>query len=135
MNSTMKGALRATAAAGAAAACLASGMAYAQQIQEVKVQATRLMSTKSAGRTTSGIPILDVSLSYGVSTEGLDLATNSGATELEGRVRNAAAAACKEIGQRYPDATPSEAQCAKNATAKAMVKVHELVAAAEKAKQ
>jgi UrcA family protein len=93
------------------------------------------MSTKWVG-TSSGIPILDVSLSYGVSTAGLDLATKSGATALETRVKDAAAAACKEIGQKYPDATPNEAECAKSATAKAMVKVHELVAAAaEKAKK
>jgi UrcA family protein len=134
MNSTMTGALRATAA-GVAAALLASGIAIAQDVQEIKVQATRVMSTKSAGRTTSGVPIIDITLSYGVSTAGLDLATNAGATALEGRVKDAAAAACKEIGQKHPDATPSDAECARRASAEAMVKVHELVAAAQKAKK
>jgi UrcA family protein len=131
MNSTMRGALGAMAV-GVAAALFASGAALAQDVQEVKVQATRVMSTKLAGRTASGIPILNISLSYGVSTAGLDLATHSGALELETRVKDAAAAACKEIGRKYPDATPSDAACAKDASAKAMVRVHELVAAAEK---
>ena len=121
--------------AGATAAVLISGISLAQSApQEVTVQAKRMTSTTLVGRSASGIPIVDISLSYGVSTEGLDLATNSGATALADRVKDAAAAACKEIGQKYPDATPSEADCAKNATHKAMTKVNELVAAAEKSK-
>jgi len=88
------------------------------------------MSTKSAGRTSTGVPILDVSLSYGVSTAGLDLASHVGALELEKRVHDAAMAACKEIGKQYPNATPSEDACAKAAADKAMVRAHELEAAA-----
>jgi len=42
-------------------------------------------------------------------------------------------AACKEISRQYPDSTPSDDICAKAAADKAMVKVHELVAAAGKA--
>jgi hypothetical protein len=38
---------------------------------------------------------------------------------------------CQEIGQKYPDATPSEELCAKAAADKAMVTVHELVAIAK----
>jgi len=120
------------AAAGAAVVLFACGIAAAEDVQEVTVQATRVLSTKLQGHTASGVPILDVSLSYGVSTAGLDLATNSGATALEGRVKRAAAAACKEIGRRYPGATPDESDCTKDAAAKAMVKVKEVVAAAEK---
>jgi len=67
-----------------------------------------------------------------VSLAGLNLATKSGATEAENRVSAAALAACKEIGRQYPDAAPSENQCAREAAQKAMVKVNELVLAAEK---
>jgi UrcA family protein len=107
-------------------------MAVAQNLQEVTVQGTRVVNTKTVGRTASGVPIVDVSLSYGVSTAGLDLASHVGAVELEKRVHDAAVAACHEIGKQYPDATPSEEDCAKAATGKAMVRVHELEAAAAK---
>ena len=55
--------------------------------------------------------------------------------ELEKRVNDAAQTACKELGRQYPIATPSDAECAKTAAEKAMVKVHELVAAAKAAKK
>jgi UrcA family protein len=77
-------------------------------------------------------PILDVSLSYGVSTAGLNLGTQAGAAELEKRVRDAATAACEELGRKYSDATPSDADCIKAATNEAMVRVRELEAAAAK---
>jgi UrcA family protein len=121
-----------------ATAALVAGVALAQGIPEVKVQATRVissaMSAKTVGHTSSGVPIKDITLSYGVSAEGLDLATNSGAAAFEQRVKDAAEQACKEIGRQYPDATPSAAECAKVSADKAMGRVHELVAAAEKSK-
>lgn len=117
---------------GIVASALIGSIAVAQNIEEVTVQATRMLSTKTAGRTASGVPIVDVSLAYGVSTTGLDLASHVGAMELEKRVHDAAMAACKEISKQYPDATPSEADCAKAAAEKAMVRVHELEAAAAK---
>jgi len=119
-----------------AAAALISGLAVAQGVPEVKVQATRVISSaitaKTVGRTSSGIPIKDITLSYGVTAEGLDLSTNTGAMAFEQRVKDAAEQACKDISKQYPDATPSDAACAKAAADQAMVRVHELVAAAEK---
>jgi len=72
-----------------------------QTLGEVTVQATRNVSTKLVGSTSSGIPIKEVSLSYGVSTAGLDLATVAGAEELDKRINDAALAACKEVGRQY----------------------------------
>lgn len=119
-----------------AAATLIAGVALAQGIPEVKVQATRVVSSaisaKTVGRSTSGVPIQDVTLSYGVSAAGLDLSTHTGAVAFEQRVKDAAEQACKEIGRQYPDSTPDEATCAKTASENAMAKVHELVTAAEK---
>ena len=86
----------------------------------------------SVTRIANGVPIVDISVSYGVSAKDLDLSTNSGAKELEQRVRNAAAAACQEIGRQHPGATPSERECTANAAGKAMSQVRQLVAAAEK---
>ncbi len=119
-------------AAATAALALAAGSAVAQSTQEVKVQATRDVHAKVTGHSYTGIPIVDLSLTYGVSLADLDLSTNSGANEAAKRVSDAALAACKEIGRQYRDATPSEAECAKAASDKAMIRVHEMVASAEK---
>ncbi|HEV2228412.1 MAG TPA: UrcA family protein [Steroidobacteraceae bacterium] len=119
-----------------AAAALVAGVALGQGVPEVKVEATRVIASgitaKTVGRTSSGVPIKDITLSYGVSAEGLDLSTHTGALAFEQRVKDAAEQACQDIGRQYPDATPSEAACAKAAADQAMVRVHELVASAEK---
>lgn len=119
-----------------AAAALIAGVAVAQGVPEVKVEATRVISSaisaKTVGKTSSGVPIQDVTLSYGVTAQGLDLSTHTGAVAFEQRVKDAAEQACKDIGRQYPDSTPGDAACAKLAADKAMVRVHELIAAAEK---
>ena len=117
--------------AGALTGLLVSGAAFAQTAPEVVVTTHKIVE-KSVGRTSTGIPIIDVSLSYGVNVADLDPATHRGALDLEKRVRDAAMDACKELGNRYPGATPSDAECAKAATDKAMAKVHELEAGAAK---
>ncbi|HEV8017975.1 MAG TPA: UrcA family protein [Steroidobacteraceae bacterium] len=103
----------------------------ADDMGEVTVQASRVVS-KVVGRTASGVPIEDVSLSYGVSAKDLDLSTHAGAMELQKRVADAANSACKELSRQYPGSSPSDADCAKASTAKAMVRVNELIAAAAK---
>jgi len=113
------------------ATSIVAGGALAQTTPEVTVTSTRAVE-KSVGRTASGIPIVDVSLSYGVSAAGLDLTSSSGRAEFEQRVSNAAMEACKELGKRYPGSQPTDAQCAKAATDKAMAQVHQLEDAATK---
>lgn len=110
-----------------------NAVVIAQEMGEVTVQASRVVK-KVIGTTSSGIPIEDISLSYGVSTSGLDLSSSAGAAELKKRVTNAANAACKELGRQYPDAQTTDAECVKKATDQAMVKVNDLVAAAKKGK-
>jgi len=112
---------------------LLCGAAIAQEIQEVQVQATRAVNTKLVGRSSSGVPIVEMSLTYRVSLADLNLATNSGANEAARRVNDAAEAACKELNRQFPLATPRDGGCAKAAKNAAMVKVHELVASAEAA--
>jgi UrcA family protein len=116
---------------GTVACVLVGRIAIAQGVEQVTVQANPGLTTKVVGRTSSGVPLVDISLSYGASAAGLDLASNAGAAELARRVNDAARAACREIGRRYPDATPSDAQCAKAAAGEAMVKARKVVAAAQ----
>lgn len=124
------------AASAAVTAALISSIAVAQKkgIEEVEVEATRVLSTKVAGRTATGVPIVNVSLSYGVNIADLDLASREGASELESRVQDAAHAACREISRQHPDATPDDAACTNAAAKKAMVKARELIAEAQKAR-
>jgi len=112
------------------ACALVSSIAVAQDVGEITVLATR--TAKTTSRISGGIPVVDASLSYGVSYADLDLASHAGAMELEKRVHKAAMAACKEIAKQVPDSTPSVEDCAANAEGKAMVKVRELEAAAAK---
>ena len=119
-------------AVAAGAFALLGGIVIAQDIEEVTVQGSRVVTTKVVGRTSSGVPIKDVSISYGVSIAGLDLASHAGFMEAKKRVNDVAEAACRDLVQRYPIGTPSEAECTKAAADKAMVKVNELAAAASK---
>jgi len=121
-------------AIGAVALALVGGIAVGQNqnMDEITVQGTRMVVTKLAGKTSSGIPVNDVSLGYGVIIKGLDLASHAGFVEAEKRVKEVAEAACKELVKRYPDGEPSEAECAKAATDKAMVIINGWAALASK---
>ena len=88
-----------------------SGSAAAQALEEITVQGSRAVEVKNVGTTSSGYKVKDISLSYGVSTAGMDLASAAGAEALAQRVNDAAKAATK----------------------KAMVKAHARVQAAGKA--
>jgi len=109
---------------------MVSAVATAQNAKEVKIQAQRVINEKVIAHITGGGKIIELTLSYPVSVADLDITSVAGATELEKRVRDAARAACAEIGSKYPHATPSDAVCAQKADAKAMSDVRKLVAAA-----
>jgi UrcA family protein len=120
-------------AVGLFSAVLVSSIAVAQQIEEVIVEASHIVQSSVTARDpATGGNIVSMTVSYGVSYAGLDLASKAGAAELEKRVKNAALAACKDISREYPLVPPNDATCAKQTADKAMVKVHELVAAAGK---
>lgn len=119
------------AAIGLFAVTAVSTVVVAEDMGEVTVQASRVVK-QTVGKTASGVPIVDIALSYGVSAKDLDLASHAGAMELQKRVADAARAACKELGRQYPDSLPGDADCTKAATDKAMVKVNEMLAAAAK---
>lgn len=113
--------------AGAIVGAVVCGSLLAQNVAmpEVIVETHRAVQT-TVGKTASGVPIVDVSLGYTVSSKGLDIGTAIGARAFEARVSDAAKAACHDLGQRYPNSTPSDDECAKAATDKAMAKVHQL---------
>ena len=119
-------------AVGAVAIALVSSVAFAADVEEVTVTASRLPNGKLAVATQTGSFYREIRLSSTVNTAGLNLATSAGAAELEKRVNDAALATCKEITRLYPESTPDEATCAKAAAKAAMVKARKLIAAAGK---
>jgi len=106
------------------------GIAAAQSVEELTVQGTRVLDVKDGQY--AGVPVRDVSLSYGVNIADINLASQSGPFELEKRIRQAALAACEQLGRQFPQSSPSDGECTTAAVNKAMVKAHELVAAARK---
>jgi UrcA family protein len=119
---------------GVAALTSLGSLAAAPDVPEIVVSAKRMIVMTPAGKTSTGIPMVDMAISYGVSYAGIDLASAAGAAEIEKRVNDTAKEACKEISAQRPleQFTTSEAECAKAAADKAMVKAHELIAAAGK---
>jgi len=119
-------------AAGVAAAVVGgNALAQTPENAEVLVESHRTVET-SVGKSYTGVPIVDVSMGYTVSSKGLNIGTPAGAREFETRVKDAATAACRELGQRYPDSSTSDTECVKKATDKAIVQAHKLEDAAAK---
>ena len=118
----------------AIAAAVQSTAARAEEpaIAEAGSVANSDVLTKPVSRASSGVTVVERSLSHPVSAEGLNLTATSDVAELEKRVNDAARAACEEIRRRYPLETTSDAdaECVKDAVDKAMVRVRKLVAAA-----
>jgi UrcA family protein len=91
------------------------------------------ISVKHVTVLVGGFNVIDrAKLSSRVNIADLNLSTHAGVMELKWRVTNAAQAVCKELAIRYPDGTPSEAQCAKTAAKDALATVRKIVAATEK---
>ena len=120
---------------GAVAGVVVAGNVIAQNVPmpEVIVETHRAVSTR-IGTTSSGIPIRDVSMGYTVTAEGLDISTPIGRQAFEARVSQAAMAACQQLGRQFRLSTPSDAECARQATERAMAQVHQVEDAAAKGK-
>jgi UrcA family protein len=111
----------------AAAAALGGIADAAAPTEQVTVQSSRIENVRHLGRTSSGIPIDEISLSVAVKTEGLDLGTSAGFVALEKRIQAAADSACRQISRDYPFAETSDAECAIAAARPAIARVRELV--------
>lgn len=102
------------------ACTLASSLVYAQPLEEITVEATRMVDAKPVSRSSI------------VNVKDLDLTSNVGLQELGKRIEHAAMAACKELGRQYPKSTPGDDECADSAAQKALDQFHERVNAAAK---
>jgi UrcA family protein len=134
---TMNKLLVVIAAAGTLGAFTGGSFAAEQKLGKVTVETSRIVEEK-AGLTNTGIPLRSYSLSYEVSLDDLDMTSRAGVAAAEKRVNNAALEACKQINNEsthlFPtdQLSPSTEDCAKDAARKAMVKLHQAIAAAAK---
>jgi UrcA family protein len=104
--------------------------AVAQEVKEIVIEAPRVERTKE--HSAQGAPIDIISVTHRVTYKDIDISTRLGAQVLETRVKDSAKAACKEIETLYPLAPPDSSDCEKTAVNKAMVQVHQAIAAAGK---
>jgi UrcA family protein len=121
----MKGRIFHTALA--TAGCLAvSGPSLSQQAPEVVVEAPHVVTAKDKG----GRELY--SLVYKVDYGDLNLATHSGAVELEKRVKDSATKACAQLRKLYPLSEDTNPPCVDAATKNAMTQANQAIVAAEK---
>lgn len=128
-----------------AVALLASGLvgaiAFAQKpagsigagaaVEDVTVSASRSRVDANTTRWPKA-GVQSITFSYGINAASYDLTTAAGVAGFEQLVNATAADVCQEVFSKYPAVKPDDGECAKTATADAMIKVHELVAAAQK---
>ena len=118
--------------------CLAlTGIAMAQ-VPEITVEAPYHRPASAAKAAPGSKELLpEISVDYKVKYSDLDLSTNSGAVELQNRVKEAATQACKQLAVLYPNSTEGvgKESCVEAAQRKAMVDANQAIAAAEKSKK
>lgn len=119
--------------AAAVAVTLAYGAYAAEPMTEVIVEAPKIVHS-DARAAPLGAAIDVASVRYRVSYADLNLATHSGATTLEERIRDAAKRACKQLDSAAgPGASPvaGDPPCEKTATDGGLKQAREAIAAAE----
>jgi UrcA family protein len=114
------------AAAGALVGALAApiGSAAAQTVYETREEITIIaphVHHREIGRTGSGVPVEELSLSRGVDYSDLDLSRWDDVQMLDYRIQEAAYAACGELNRQYPETLypsyqSSDSSCVARAT-------------------
>ena len=110
---------------------MVGGPSLAQQTPEVVVEAPRAEKTTQRGPMGRPMPVL--SIVYRVSYADLNIATHSGALELETRIKDSAKKACDQLAKLYPESVEGATPCVQGAVENAMAQASKAEAAAEKA--
>lgn len=112
-------------------ALVVGGPSLAQQMPEVVVEAPHVEKTTQAGPMGQRLPA--VSIVYRVTYSDLNIATHSGAVELEKRIKDTATQACGQLAKLYPESTEGATSCVQGAVKSSMAQVNKAIAEAEKA--
>ena|ERR1700719_2464485 len=100
------------------------------QTPEVLVEVPHVEKTTQPGPMGRQTPAL--SIVYRVNYADLNIATHSGAVELEKRIRESATHACQQLAKLYPETIEGETPCVQGAVKSAMAQAKKAIAAAEK---
>lgn len=102
--------------------------AFAAQDEEITVMAPRGVYRQEVGRSPTGAPIEEISVSRRVSYYGLNLRRPSDMNEMARRVRLTANESCDQISRMYPvdNFTTSDADCKSQAFKDGMAQVHQV---------
>jgi UrcA family protein len=101
-----------------------------QQPETLVVEAPHVEKTTQPGH--MGMQMPAMAISYKVSYSDLNLATHTGAVELEKRIKASAAQACDQLVKLYPETVQGNPPCVAGAVKMAMTQAQKLIAAAEK---
>ena len=112
-------------ALGAMVCVAASFSGWAQDTGQVVVEAARVESTTIKGKPA-------VSIVYKVGYSDLNLATHTGASELQKRVKDSATKACTDLAKLEPTSVETEPTCVTTATKNGLAQADKAIAAAEK---
>jgi UrcA family protein len=113
-----------------AAALAMSGVGLAQQQADtLVVEAPHVERTTQPGP--MGMKLPAMSIDYKVNYSDLNLATHSGAVELEKRIKASATQACDQLAKLYPETVQGNPPCVEGAIKNAMVQARKLIATAE----
>lgn len=112
-------------------ALVVGGPSLAQQPPEVLVEAPHVEKTTQPGAMGRQTPAL--SIVYRVNYADLNIATHSGAVELEKRIKDSATQACQQLKKLYPETIEGETPCVQGAVKSAMAQAKKAIAVAEKA--
>jgi len=113
---------------------LSGTRAFADQMQEIVVEAAAPVHSESTGQGPPGGASVDLlSVRYHVHLGNLDLTKHADVVALEDKIKEAAKKGCKDIKNQYPLRPMSdEESCVSASVNKAMVRAREAIAAAEK---
>jgi UrcA family protein len=113
-------------------ALLVSATSLAQPMPQVIVEVPHIEKSTQTGP--AGHRNETLSIVYKVDYTDLNLATHSGAVELQNRIKDSATRACQQLAKLYPETTEGDTPCVQGAIRGAMVQANKLIAAAEAAK-
>lgn len=109
-----------------------SGAALAQEPEAEFVVSSSRANGLSSYPSLPGVPVEVISVSQRVSYADLNLASVSGAEEMEARVRNTARTLCAKLDEKYPLSSVDQDSCVRNSVTKGMADVRAAIVAAEK---
>ena len=113
-------------------ALLVGATSLAQPMPQVIVEAPHIEKSTQTGP--AGQRRETLSIVYKVDYSDLNLATNSGAVELQNRIKDSAKQACQQLAKLFPDTAEGDTPCVQGAIKSAMVQANKFIAAAEAAK-